>query len=1051
MDYCHELSDEVFRQLLMDVSKWLDDRKCISMMKVLYRDHLKNTTKLFSASEMIDLLNMLRDSDNLAPNDLKILYDTIKVTHFFALQRVIKDKVPSCPNIKEIRISTFTTHRQKLINLGLKMSEEQVEVVNGLYNDTKKNYADNWGLISDLEQRNIISEDKMETFMEKLKQNTYLQNLYAELNTIPVEPKLKRLHPPHTQELENIQPENKRKKIDLSHSQDNTAQNEAATLDSDTEMKTHDVCEKDDDGKDNTAQNEAATLDSDAEMKKHDVCEKDDDGKDNTAQNEAATLDSDAKMKKHDVCEKDDDGKDNTIQNEAATFDSDAEMKTYVCEKDDDEKVIKEESKKLELRQYQRELAKPVIAGDNTIIISHTGSGKTIVAVHFVNEHFKKGQDLSKSNLEAGVPFENKTKKVLFIVNTTHLAQQQYEVFSSYLYNSLRLSVYSDRSAASALASLKSVTDNSDIVFLTAQLVVNALEKDDVTIDDFTMLVFDECHHCHGLDPYNNIMSKYRQQKIENKTGTLPQIVGLTASIGTGKADRQEKSDEHARQVFANLDVKAVSIPNENDKEYQEFVNPPEEIDPILVKPRSDDNDPFKSEVNKIMFDIEKMLKQRLEKQDNKSQAYQDLLKLTACDKGTNAYEQEVEKFTSNSPQFITDHILLRLLRTGGEYLRKYNDALQINKICRIQDALRFIQEHINKEINTRSNEFNNDDDSLIQFFQNREKWLENVSKRQEYENPLLTKLEEILIQEFKLKADSHAIIFCTKRFTVDAMCSWIRDNQQLSFLRPEMIFGSGEMTSSEQQAVLHNFKSDTCNILVGTSVVEEGTDVSACNLVFRYNYMSSEVGRKQAKGRVRQKNSKFYFVASTEFDFDKRDYANRIRDMYMFKSVRMLAKIPKEQLKKDLLELQKFDVKQRMEIEKSEKERQDSRTTSVYRLLCGKCSELACLSSDVKVFSNSNHLIINKEFYQSKIRKEKHPKPKSIGDDTYKDGKIFCRKCGSDWGIMVTIKKMSFAVIKIVSFVLENTDGKRKVCRKWKEAPFKVEPFNMVDDWSIT
>ncbi|XP_033103796.1 probable ATP-dependent RNA helicase DDX58 isoform X5 [Anneissia japonica] len=962
MDYCHELSDEVFRQLLMDVSKWLDDRKCISMMKVLYRDHLKNTTKLFSASEMIDLLNMLRDSDNLAPNDLKILYDTIKVTHFFALQRVIKDKVPSCPNIKEIRISTFTTHRQKLINLGLKMSEEQVEVVNGLYNDTKKNYADNWGLISDLEQRNIISEDKMETFMEKLKQNTYLQNLYAELNTIPVEPKLKRLHPPHTQELENIQPENKRKKIDLSHSQDNTAQNEAATLDSDTEMKTHDVCEK-----------------------------------------------------------------------------------------DDDEKVIKEESKKLELRQYQRELAKPVIAGDNTIIISHTGSGKTIVAVHFVNEHFKKGQDLSKSNLEAGVPFENKTKKVLFIVNTTHLAQQQYEVFSSYLYNSLRLSVYSDRSAASALASLKSVTDNSDIVFLTAQLVVNALEKDDVTIDDFTMLVFDECHHCHGLDPYNNIMSKYRQQKIENKTGTLPQIVGLTASIGTGKADRQEKSDEHARQVFANLDVKAVSIPNENDKEYQEFVNPPEEIDPILVKPRSDDNDPFKSEVNKIMFDIEKMLKQRLEKQDNKSQAYQDLLKLTACDKGTNAYEQEVEKFTSNSPQFITDHILLRLLRTGGEYLRKYNDALQINKICRIQDALRFIQEHINKEINTRSNEFNNDDDSLIQFFQNREKWLENVSKRQEYENPLLTKLEEILIQEFKLKADSHAIIFCTKRFTVDAMCSWIRDNQQLSFLRPEMIFGSGEMTSSEQQAVLHNFKSDTCNILVGTSVVEEGTDVSACNLVFRYNYMSSEVGRKQAKGRVRQKNSKFYFVASTEFDFDKRDYANRIRDMYMFKSVRMLAKIPKEQLKKDLLELQKFDVKQRMEIEKSEKERQDSRTTSVYRLLCGKCSELACLSSDVKVFSNSNHLIINKEFYQSKIRKEKHPKPKSIGDDTYKDGKIFCRKCGSDWGIMVTIKKMSFAVIKIVSFVLENTDGKRKVCRKWKEAPFKVEPFNMVDDWSIT
>ncbi|XP_033110358.1 uncharacterized protein LOC117111537 [Anneissia japonica] len=199
----HELSGDVFRQLLMDVSNWFDERECISMMKVLYRDHLKNTSKLFGASKMIELLYMLCDSDNLAPNDLEILYDTINVTHQFAVQKEIKDKVTSCPDIDDIRntiISKFTTHRQKLIKLGLKMSKKQLEIVSGLYNNTKKDYTDNWDLISDLEERNIISEDMMETFMEKLKQNTCLKNLHAELNTIPVEPKLKRLHPPHTQE-----------------------------------------------------------------------------------------------------------------------------------------------------------------------------------------------------------------------------------------------------------------------------------------------------------------------------------------------------------------------------------------------------------------------------------------------------------------------------------------------------------------------------------------------------------------------------------------------------------------------------------------------------------------------------------------------------------------------------------------------------------------------------------------------------------------------------------------------------------------------------------
>ncbi|XP_071947222.1 antiviral innate immune response receptor RIG-I-like [Antedon mediterranea] len=737
----------------------------------------------------------------------------------------------------------------------------------------------------------------------------------------------------------------------------------------------------------------------------------------------------------------------NNIQNQYRAEDSDSDKET-INEKYDDgkEKQEKAKSKELVLRNYQITLAKPVIGGQNTIIISHTGSGKTVVAVHFVREHIKEQE--AKLNV--------KPKKVIFLVNTISLVSQQHDLFKKYMPESLRLAqLIGDN--VQQLATLKNAVENNDIIFLTAQMLVNALEKNELKIDDFTMLVFDECHHCHGQNPYNIIMAKYRRRKLEDEKATLPQIVGLTASIGTGRASSQEKSDEYAKSIFANLDADEISIPDENDDEYRLHVNPPEEIDPIMVKPRSDDADPFKTEIVTIMSEIEKIMGERVHKQGTMSEGLADLFNFTKSVKGTSSYEQGVEKFISHSPECVTSNdSLLRLMRTGGEHLRKYNDALKMNKICRIQDALRFIKEFIKKEESTRSDGLNEDDKQLIRLFKDREEELQYVSGEKKFENPLLSKLEDVLIGEYKTKVNAHAIIFCTKRTTVDAMYSWIKENERLSFLKPEKVFGSSEMTAVDQHTVLENFKENRCNILVGTNVVEEGTDVPACNLVFRYNYMSSDVGRTQAKGRVRQKNSKFYMIASTEFNFEERDQANKIRHQFMTKSVRTLSKLPKDQLKEELLALQTIDLREQFMSEKRERERQQKRTETRYKLLCGKCSEFACYSTDVKVFNDSNHLIVDQEFY-GKILTQKHPKPKVIGDDIYKNGKVACKKCNHDWGVIVTISSMNFAVIKIVSFVLEKcADRKRKTVKKWKESPFKVEPLDINNfkqqnpDWSI-
>ena len=72
----------------------------------------------------------------------------------------------------------------------------------------------------------------------------------------------------------------------------------------------------------------------------------------------------------------------------------------------------------------------------------------------------------------------------------------------------------------------KLVFDRCDILVVTAQLLVNALLEHDVEINDFTLMVFDECHHAHAKHSYNQIMQSYMDQKLKNQSlrNTLPMV-----------------------------------------------------------------------------------------------------------------------------------------------------------------------------------------------------------------------------------------------------------------------------------------------------------------------------------------------------------------------------------------------------------------------------------------------------------------------------------------------------------------------------------------------
>ncbi|KXS13911.1 P-loop containing nucleoside triphosphate hydrolase protein [Gonapodya prolifera JEL478] len=69
------------------------------------------------------------------------------------------------------------------------------------------------------------------------------------------------------------------------------------------------------------------------------------------------------------------------------------------------------------------------------------------------------------------------------------------------------------------------------------------------------------------------------------------------------------------------------------------------------------------------------------------------------------------------------------------------------------------------------------------------------------------------------------------------------------------------EMDFREQNRVIRAFKKGELNLLVATSVAEEGLDVQPCMLVVRYDLPKTHIAYIQSRGRARQKNSAFFFM----------------------------------------------------------------------------------------------------------------------------------------------------------------------------------------------
>jgi len=129
-----------------------------------------------------------------------------------------------------------------------------------------------------------------------------------------------------------------------------------------------------------------------------------------------------------------------------------------------------------------------------------------------------------------------------------------------------------------------------------------------------------------------------------------------------------------------------------------------------------------------------------------------------------------------------------------------------------------------------------------------------HVARFDDAENPKLGRTGTLVQDQLEKDADARIIVFTHYRSTCELVCNHLA---KLKGVRPVLFVGQARkgtqdgLTQKEQREVLDRFRAGTHNVLVATSVAEEGLDIPDTDLVVFFEPIPSEIRSIQRRGRT--------------------------------------------------------------------------------------------------------------------------------------------------------------------------------------------------------
>ena len=499
--------------------------------------------------------------------------------------------------------------------------------------------------------------------------------------------------------------------------------------------------------------------------------------------------------------------------------------------------LIKKDS--IESRLYQQILAGDVLKKGNTMVVAPTALGKTIVAILVAADRLQKV----------------KNSKVLILSPSKPLAIQHEASFKEFL----TLPCSSITGAVKTDERVKR-WEESRIISATPQTIESDLLNGRYDLSSVSLVVFDECHHGVGAYSYVYLASRYVKESNYNL------ILGLTASPGSDKAKIKE--------VCENLYIQNVVVKTENDRDVKPYFNPVS-IDWVRVK--------MSEELDKINKFLEKALKIRLK--TLKNMGILKTISVTKVDilKTRGRIQGEIARSTSPKKELFQAISILSAV-INIQHAQELVETQGVHPFNKYIARLR-------KKKTKASKSLMNDPNF------SRAVRLAHDAEKHGWEHPKLRTLAEILKKElgtddgqttlqttrYSDKQDeksSKIIVFTQFRDTLEM----IHDKLESEGIKSAKFFGQGTkdgekgLTQKEQKEIIKAFRMGEYDVLISTSVAEEGIDIPAVDLVILYEPVPSEVRMIQRRGRTGRKRTGRVKVLITNGTRDEGYYWSSVR-----------------------------------------------------------------------------------------------------------------------------------------------------------------------------
>ncbi len=446
---------------------------------------------------------------------------------------------------------------------------------------------------------------------------------------------------------------------------------------------------------------------------------------------------------------------------------------------------------KLELRDYQLRAAESALERGNTLVVMPTALGKTFVALIAIAHLLAQPR--------------NAGKKALFMTPTKPLAVQQAQ-------RSADLLEIPEEEIVVVTGEMpphkrQKAYDAARVVCATPQTIENDLENGIIDLRDFCVAIFDEAHRAVGDYAYTAVGRQAKQT-----LGLL--VIALTASPG---AQRQK-----IEEVCEALGIKNIELLRPEDEDVQRFAKPVD-VEWVFVN-----LPPQFASVRRI---LSQMLAEEAQKLEEK-----ELLPRSM---------RENKRF-----------LLSLQIRLQQKIPYTYRELSVIAKMMNLLHAIELLE---SQGVVTLKN------------------FLEGLNKREKKSRAVLsiiadprtteiisecnaiiaTGLDHPKVYELKrivgaaARAGQSVIVFAHYR---DSVAKLLAELNALQGVEARFIVGragEGGMKQDEQKTLLQEFRDKKFNVLVGTSILEEGLDLPAVDLVVFYEAVPSEIRLIQRRGRA--------------------------------------------------------------------------------------------------------------------------------------------------------------------------------------------------------